>query len=89
MFATIREDAFQEEYMLKFCGETYSDVWLRKKKVAVALDQVNLNLVVKRLHCINCLNAWATNCGAFWNKKLCCDTVFLHKNDETKNSSDL
>ena len=45
MFATIRENVFKEEYMLKFCGETYSDVLLRKKKVAVALDQVNLYMV--------------------------------------------
>ena len=33
------------EYMLTFCGETYSDVSLRKKKVAVALDQVNFYMV--------------------------------------------
>ena len=38
---------------------------------------------------INSLNAWDTNCDTFWNQKLCCGTVFLQKNDETKNSSDL
>ena len=48
-----------------------------------------LDLAVKRLHCTSCLNAWATNCVAFWNQKLCCGTVFLHKNDEKKNSSGL
>ena len=48
-----------------------------------------LDLVMKQLYHINCLNAWATNCATFRNQKLCCGTVFLHKNDETKNSSGL
>ena len=38
-----------------------------------------LDLVVKKLCHINCLNAWATICATFRNQKLCCGTVFLHK----------
>ena len=45
-------------------------------------------MLVKRLHCINCLNAWPTNWVTFWNQKLCCSTVFLQKNDETKKFQD-
>ena len=48
-----------------------------------------LDLVVKRLHYINCLNLWATNYTTFRNQKLCCGTALLHKNDEIKNSSGL
>ena len=48
-----------------------------------------LDLAVKRLCCINSLNIPATNFGFFQNQKLCCDTAFLDKNDENKNSSGL
>ena len=48
-----------------------------------------VDLVAKQLGYINCLNTWATNCATFGNQKLCCGNVFLHKNDETKNSSGL
>ena len=41
--------------------------------------RLHLDLVVKQL----CCNA------TFRNHKLCCINVFLHKNDETKNSSGL
>ena len=41
--------------------------------------RLHLDLVVKQL----CCNA------TFRNRKLCCGNVFLHKNDETKNSSGL
>ena len=41
--------------------------------------RLHLDLVVKQL----CCNA------TFRNHKLCCVNVFLHKNDETKNSSGL
>ena len=41
--------------------------------------RLHLDLVVNQL----CYNA------TFKNQKLCCGTVFLHKNDETKNSSGL
>ena len=54
-----------------------------------SIYRLYLDLVVKQLCCINCLNAWATNCAPFRNQKLCCGTVFLNKNDETKNSSGL
>ena len=47
------------------------------------------NSILMKKHYINCLNAWATNCTTFRNQKLCCVTVFLHKNDETKNSPGL
>ena len=48
-----------------------------------------LDLVVKRLHCINYLNAWVNSCATFSNQMLCCGTFLLHKNDETKNTSGL
>ena len=51
--------------------------------------RLHLDLVVKQLCYITCLNACATNCANFRNQKLCCGTVFLHKNDKTKNSSGL
>ena len=88
-FVTIREDAFGEDYVLKFCGRTYSEVWQGKPRVT--WHQIKpiyiwyLKLVVKHLHCINCLNSWPTNWITFWNQKLCSGTVFLNKNDETKN----
>ena len=41
--------------------------------------RLHLDLIVKQL----CCNA------SFTNQKLCCGNVFLHKNDETKNSSGL
>ena len=47
--------------------------------------RLHLDLVVKQLYYISCLNA----CATFRNQKLCCGTVFLHKNDETENSSGL
>ena len=37
-----------------------------------------VELVVKQLCHINCLNTWATNCATFRNQKLCCGTAFLH-----------
>ena len=93
IFVTVRETAFGEDYVFEFCGGTFSKVWQGKPRVAVALEKRiyrwYLGLVVKRLHCITCLNAWAANCATFWNQKLCCGTVFLNKNDETKNFSTL
>ena len=54
-----------------------------------SIYRLYLDLVVKKLCYINCLNAWATNCATFRNQKLCCGTVFLHKSDEIKTSSGL
>ena len=54
-----------------------------------SIYRLYLDLVVKQLCYISCLNAWATNCATFRNQKLCWGTVFLHKSDETKNSSGL
>ena len=89
----VGEVVFGEDNVLEFCGGTYSEVdrenrewrWCQTKSVY----RLHLDLVVKQLCYISCLNAFATNCATFRNQKLCCDTVFLHKNDETKNSSDL
>ena len=49
-----------------------------------SIYRLYLDLVVKQLCSVNCLNAWANNCATFRNQKLCCDTVFLRKNDETR-----
>ena len=61
MFVTVRESAFGENKVLEFCGGTYSEVRQGKLRVAVASDKPvymwYLTLVVKRLRCINCLNA--------------------------------
>ena len=59
MFVTVKEDAFGE---LEICGGTYSEVWQAKPRVTMASDQISymwyLDVVVKRLHCIDCLNLW-------------------------------
>ena len=47
MFVTVGEDAFGEDYVLKFCGETYSGVWQGKPRVVVASDQVNLYMITR------------------------------------------
>ena len=69
MFVTVRENAFGQDKVLEFCGETYSEVLQGKLRVAVASEKPvyawYLNLVVKRLRCINCLNPWANNCATF------------------------
>ena len=47
MFVTVGEDAFEEDYVLKFCGGTYSGVWQGKSRVVVAPDQVNLYVITR------------------------------------------
>ena len=42
MFVTLMEDAFGEDYVLKFCGGKYSEMLQGKPRVAVAPDQINL-----------------------------------------------
>ena len=74
IFLTVRQVAFGEEGRWRQIKSIYR--W-------------HLDLVTESFRCINSLNAWAPNCATFWNQKLCCDTVFLHKNDEMKNSSGL
>ena len=54
-----------------------------------SIYRLYLDLIIKKLYCINFLNALATNSATFRNQKLCCGTLFLHKNDEMKNSSGL
>ena len=67
MLVTVREDAFEEGYVFKFCGGTYSEVLQGKPSVEVGQTKPiymwYLSLVVKRLCCINCLNAEATTCA--------------------------
>ena len=45
MFETVEEDAFGENYLLKFCGGTYSEVGQGKPRVGVASDQANFYMV--------------------------------------------
>ena len=47
MFLIVGEDTFGEDYVLKFCDETYSVVWQGKSKVAVALDQINSYMITR------------------------------------------
>ena len=67
---------------LKFLGERTQKSDRKTESgggVRSNIYRLHLELVVKQL----CYNA------TFRNQKLCCSTVFLHKSDETKNSSDL
>ena len=69
MFVTVSENAFGKDKVLEFCEGTYSEAWQGKKRVVVASDKPvymwYLNLVVKSLRCINCLNPWANNYSTF------------------------
>ena len=78
--------AFLAEERTQKCDRENRDWWWCQIK---SIYRLHLDLVVKQLCYISCLNACATNCATFRNQKLCCGTVFLHKNDETKNSSGL
>ena len=44
---TVREDAFGEDYVLKLCGGTHSEVRQGKPRVAVASDQANLYIITR------------------------------------------
>ena len=72
---------FVEERTQK-CGKENRE-W--KRCPIKSIYRLLLDLVLKELCYISCLNAWAT----FRNQKLCCGTAFLNKNDETKNPSGL
>ena len=71
---------FVEERTQKCDRENREWRWCQIKSIY----RLYLDLVVKQLCSINCLNAWVNNCATFRNQKLCCDTVFLRKNDETR-----
>ena len=71
---------FVEERTQKCARENREWQWYQIKSIY----RLHLDLVVKQLYYISCLN-----CATFRNQKLGCGTVFLHKNDETKNSSGL
>ena len=73
---------FVEERTRKSYRENREWQWRQIKSIY----RLHLDLVVKQLCYISCLNAWATNCATFRNLKLCCGTVFLHKNDDIKNT---
>ena len=47
MFVTVKEDAFEEDYVLKFCGGTYSEMRQRKPRKEVASDQTNLYVILR------------------------------------------
>ena len=49
-----------------------------------SIYRLYLDLVIKKLYYINCLNGWTTNRATFRNQKLCGGRVFLHKNDEQR-----
>ena len=76
---------FLEERTQKCDRENREWQWYQIKLIY----SLHLDLVVKQLCYISCLNACATNCATFRSQKFCCGTVFLHKNDETDNSSGL
>ena len=42
LLGSVQEAAFGEGYVSEFCGETYSEVWQGKPRVAVVSDQINL-----------------------------------------------
>ena len=76
---------FMEERTQKGDRENREGRWRQVKSIY----RLYLDLVDEQICYNNCSNAWATNCATFKNQKLCYGTVFLHKNDETKNSSGL
>ena len=47
MFVTVAEDAFGEDYVLRFSRGTYSGMWQGKPRVTVASDQFNLYMVTR------------------------------------------
>ena len=47
MLVTVREDAFEEGYVFKFCSGTYSEVLQGKPSVEVASDETNLYVILK------------------------------------------
>ena len=64
---------FVEERTQKCDRENREWRWCQIKSIY----RLHLDLVVKQLCYISCLNACATNCATFRNQKLCCCTVFL------------
>ena len=71
---------FVEECTQKCDRENREWQWYQIKSIY----RLHLDLVVKQLYYISSLN-YVT----FRNQKLGCGTVFLHKNDETKDPSGL
>ena len=63
---------FVEERTQKCDRENREWRWCQIKSIY----RLHLDLVVKQLCYISCLNACATNCSTFRNQKLCCGTVF-------------
>ena len=45
MSVTVSEDVFEENYVLKFCGGTYSEVRQEKPWTVVVSDRTNLYVV--------------------------------------------
>ena len=82
---------------LKFVGERAQKCdkenrewrWRQIKSIYRLYQDLVVNSMLLKKRYTNCLSAWATNFATFRNQKLYCGTVFLHKNDETKNSSGL
>ena len=64
---------FVEERTQKCDRENREWRWCQIKSIY----RLHLDLVVKQLCYISCLNACATNCATFRNQKLCCCTIFL------------
>ena len=48
MFVTVKEAAFGEDYVLKFCGKHTQEVWHRKPRVVVASDQADIYIYIYR-----------------------------------------
>ena len=76
---------FVEERTQKCDRENRKWRWCQIKSIY----RLHLDLVVKHFCYISCLNTCATNCATSRNQKLCCGTVFVHKNNEKRNSSGL
>ena len=66
---------FVDERTQKCDRENQEWRWCQIKSIY----RLHLDLVVKQVCYISCLNACATDCATFRNQKLCCGTVFLHK----------
>ena len=66
---------FVEERTQKCARENREWQWYQIKSIY----RLHLDLVVKQLYYISCLNACATNCATFRIQKLCCGTVLYNR----------
>ena len=68
------------------CDTENREWWWRPIK---SIYRLHLDLVVKQLCCINCLNAWATSCATFRNQKLLLIQWAIPEKNQTEGIEDI